>query len=182
MSGAVDVAVVTVCGLVLDVTGVDGDLPGLLLRRPVYVLVAHGGAPSFLGQDLGDRLGESGLAVIDVADGADVDVGLISDEFVPSSGEGAALWRRQEQTPGGSAGEGGEGGAAHGSDWAVPESYNTLSQACVEMIQRPSATANCLRWSDQDRYSYFLRAASQGAEFSLTPILKHEREDLSREF
>ena len=131
MSGAVDVAVVTVCGLVLDVTGVDGDLPGLLLRRPVYVLVAHGGAPSFLGQDLGDRLGESGLAVIDVADGADVDVGLISDEFVPSSGEGAALWRRQEQTPGGSAGEGGEGGAAHGLDWAVPESYNTLSPAYV---------------------------------------------------
>jgi hypothetical protein len=41
------------------------------------------------------------------------------------------LWRRQEQTPGGSAGEGGEGGAAHGSDWAVPESYNTLSPAYV---------------------------------------------------
>jgi hypothetical protein len=89
------------------------------------------------------------------------------------------LWRRQEQTPGGSAGEGGEGGAAHGSDWAVPESYNKTFP-CV--IQRPSATTNCLRWSDQDRYSYFLRAASQGAEFSLTPILKHEREDLSREF
>jgi hypothetical protein len=116
VSGTVDMSVVTILCLVLDVTGVDGDLPCLLLRRTVDVLVAHCGTPSLLGQDLGDCLGEGGLAVIDVADGADVDVGLVSYEFVPSGGEGTALSRRQDQAPGGSVDEGGEGGGAH--DWA----------------------------------------------------------------
>ena len=76
VAGAVNVAVVSVLSLVLNVTGVDGNLTGLLLGGLVNVLVAHGLGPALLRKDLRDGLGKSGLAVIDVADGADIDVGL----------------------------------------------------------------------------------------------------------
>ena len=61
-------------------------LARLLLGGFVDVLVGHGGGPAFLGQDLGDGLGQGGLAVVDVAYGANVDVGL-----VPFEGLGAEV-------------------------------------------------------------------------------------------
>ena len=78
VTGAVDVRVVTRLGLVLDVRDRDrdtaltllGSLVDLVERRErvqVRVLVV---------QHLGDRRGQRRLAVVDVTDGADVDVRL----------------------------------------------------------------------------------------------------------
>ena len=88
MAGAVNVTVVPVLGLVLDVRGVDGDFTGLFFRSAVNVLVGHGLTPALFGEDLGDGLGERGFAVIDMADGADVDVGLVTVVFVGGEGAG----------------------------------------------------------------------------------------------
>jgi hypothetical protein len=75
--GAVDVRVVPVRRLVLDVRRVDRDAAlALLGGRVDRGEVARSGARARLGQDLGDRRRERRLAVIDVADRADVDVRL----------------------------------------------------------------------------------------------------------
>ena len=67
-----------VVGLVLDVGGVDGDAAGALLGSLVYLVVGGvlGGAGVSHVQNLSDGRGQGGLAVVDVADGANVDVGL----------------------------------------------------------------------------------------------------------
>src|SRR5207237_10367484 len=75
---AVDVREVTVARLVLHVRGRDGDAARLLLGRIVDLVERHEGvvAADGLGQRLGDRRGQRGLAMVDVTDGADVHVGL----------------------------------------------------------------------------------------------------------
>ena len=74
----IDVSVVTLLRLVLNVRDVDGDAALLLLRCVVHLvegtcLVEIG---VLVRQDLGDRSGQGGLSVVNVADGADVDVRL----------------------------------------------------------------------------------------------------------
>ena len=76
MAGAVHVRVVALVRLVLDVRGVDGDSARLLFRSLVDLVVAHRGGLALLGQDHGDGSGQSGLAVVNVADGANVYVRL----------------------------------------------------------------------------------------------------------
>ena len=76
--GAVDVRVVALLGLVLDVRDRDRDAALLLLRRLVDVVerehrVQRG---ELVVQDLRDRSRQRRLAVVDVTDGADVDVRL----------------------------------------------------------------------------------------------------------
>ena len=83
LAGLVVVAL-TVIGLVLDVSGVDGDttltlLGSLIDGRVVGVLSA-----ALHRQILGDGSGQRGLAVVDVADGADVNMGLSSLKFLLS--------------------------------------------------------------------------------------------------
>ena len=74
---AVDVRVVAVRRLVLDVRGVDRDAALPLLRRLVDLVEAgRGRAGSLLGEHLRDRGRQRRLAVVDVTDGADVDVRL----------------------------------------------------------------------------------------------------------
>src|ERR1039458_9635002 len=78
VTGAVHVCVVALLGLVLDVRDRNGD-PALLLFLRVVDLVegregVHVGV--LIVQHLGDRRGQSGLAVVDVPDGADVHVRL----------------------------------------------------------------------------------------------------------
>ena len=81
VAGAVDVGVVALVGLVLDVGGRDRDAARLLLRRLVDLVVGGEGGAARLGQDLGDRRRQRRLAVVDVADRADVAVGLVALEF-----------------------------------------------------------------------------------------------------
>ena len=73
--------VVAVLGLVFDVGGVDRDATGLLFRRLVDLVIPHGHRFAGLGQRHGDRRGQSGLAVVNVADRADVDMGLRPFKF-----------------------------------------------------------------------------------------------------
>ena len=72
---AVDVSVVPVLGLVLDVGGSDGDTALALFGSVVDgVEAAELDVGVQVVQALGDGRGQRGLAVVDVADGADVDV------------------------------------------------------------------------------------------------------------
>jgi hypothetical protein len=74
---------VPVVGLVLDVRGVDRDAALTLLGRCVDRReVAHRGVGALLGQHLRDRRGQGRLAVVDVTDGADVDVRLCPLELL----------------------------------------------------------------------------------------------------
>ena len=73
---AVDVGVVAVLGFVLDVGDRDGNAAGPFLRRVVDAAEVAEVGVAFLGENLGDGGGQGGFAVVDMADGADVDVGL----------------------------------------------------------------------------------------------------------
>ena len=74
----VDVRVVALLGLVLDVRDVDRDTTSLLLGRLVDLIERRSlvQVRELVVQNLGDRRGQRGLAVVDVTDGADVDVRL----------------------------------------------------------------------------------------------------------
>ena len=84
VAGAVNVSVVTRLGLVLDVGGVDRDSALSLLRSLIDILesddlVRVGGQSGC--ENLRDCRSQSGFAVVNVADGADVAVGLGSVKF-----------------------------------------------------------------------------------------------------
>ena len=77
MTGHVDVGVVTVVRLVLHVRHIDGDAALALFGRVVDVLeLCERRTLNIVGEHLGDRSGERGLAVVDVAHRPHVDVGL----------------------------------------------------------------------------------------------------------
>ena len=82
VTGTVDVGVVTVLRLVLHVRGGDRDPALLLLRSVVDLLEALRLAAELLRQHLRDGRGQRGLAVVDVTDGADVDVRLVALELL----------------------------------------------------------------------------------------------------
>lgn len=69
-------------GLVFNVTRIDRNFPGLFLGSTINIFVRHGLGPPLLREDFGDRLGERGFAMVDVAYGADVHVGFVAREFV----------------------------------------------------------------------------------------------------
>src|SRR5215210_307527 len=79
---AVDVGVVAVLGLVLHVGGRDRDAARLLLGSVVDLLEGARLAAVLLGQDLRDGRRQGRLAVVDVTDGADVDVRLVPLELL----------------------------------------------------------------------------------------------------
>src|SRR4051794_22061967 len=79
---AVDVRVVTVLRLVLDVRRGDRDAALLLLRSVVDLIEAARLSSVRLGEDLRDRRGQGRLAVVDVTDGADVDMRLVALELL----------------------------------------------------------------------------------------------------
>ena len=74
----------TILGLILHVSGVDGDTTlalfgSLIDGRIVGVLSA-----ALHRQVLGDGSGQSGLTMVDMTDGADVNMGLVSLKFLLS--------------------------------------------------------------------------------------------------
>ena len=106
----VDVGVVPILGLVLNVAYVDRDTALTLLGSLVDVLELGelSGVGITIGQDLGDRRGQRGLAMVDVTHGAHIDVGLIALElglghfassssvlllWIFGSGDWSGLWR-----------------------------------------------------------------------------------------
>ena len=76
MAGAVDVGVVAVGRFVLNVGGVDGDAAGLFFGCRVNLVVPFGFAAELGRQHCRDRRRQGGLAMVDVANRADVDVRL----------------------------------------------------------------------------------------------------------
>ena len=81
VAGAVDVRVVALLGLILDVRGRNGDAARLLFRRLVDLIVGGVRRAAGLGQNLGDRRGQRRLAMVDMADRADVAVRLVTRKF-----------------------------------------------------------------------------------------------------
>ena len=81
MTRAVNVSVVTLLGLILDMGGIDRDAALFFFRSVVDLVIFTDFTAELLVQHHGDRGGQSGLAVVDVADRADVDVRLGSFEF-----------------------------------------------------------------------------------------------------
>ena len=79
---AIDVRVVTVVRLVLHVGDRDRDAALALFRRLVDLVVGQELRPALLRQHLGDRRGQRGLAVVDVADRPHVQVRLVPYEFL----------------------------------------------------------------------------------------------------
>ena len=79
---AVDVGIVPLGGLVLDVGRGDGDAAFALLGGLVDLVEGGEVGEALVGEDLGDGRGQRGLAVVDVADRADVDVGLVPLELL----------------------------------------------------------------------------------------------------
>ena len=76
VAGAVNVSIVTLLGLILDVRGVDRDAARLLFRRLVDLVVTHGLRLAEGGQHHRDGSGQGRFAVVNVADGANVNVRL----------------------------------------------------------------------------------------------------------
>src|SRR5262249_59032263 len=76
------VRVMALVGLIFDVRGRDGDTARLLFRGLVDLVVGRESSAALLGQNLGDRRCERGLAMVDVTDRADIAMGLGSLEFL----------------------------------------------------------------------------------------------------
>ena len=78
VAGAVHVSVVAGSRLVLNVSGVNRDATGLFFRRLVDFVITHRLRFALLGQRHGDGGGQGRLAMVNVTDGADVNVGLFA--------------------------------------------------------------------------------------------------------
>src|SRR5690606_2911437 len=93
VTGAVNVRVVTGRGIILNVGSVDGDTTSLLFRRVVDPVVALGSAAAAedFGADAGQGCGQSGLAVVNVTDGAHVQVRFAAFELLFSHLERSSM-------------------------------------------------------------------------------------------
>ena len=78
---AVNVSVVTLCGLVLNVSGVDGDTTLLLFGSIVNLVEALNLRKTLLCQHGGDGSGQSSLTVVNMTNRTDVHMGFGTFEF-----------------------------------------------------------------------------------------------------
>jgi hypothetical protein len=81
MAGAVNVSVVTVYSLILDVGGSNGDTALTLFRSVVDLIKGFELASTAGSHNFGDSSSQRGLAVIDVTDGPNIDMGFCSFKF-----------------------------------------------------------------------------------------------------
>ncbi len=78
---AVNVSIVTLVGLVLNVSGIDRDTSFSFLGSLVDVSIILELSLTLEGEVLCDSGGKSGLAVVNVTDGTNVNVGFVSFKF-----------------------------------------------------------------------------------------------------
>ena len=78
VAGAVDMRVVALLGLVLDMRSRDRDATRLLFGRLVDLVVGSKGRAARLRENLGDRSRQRRLAMVDMADRANVAMGLVT--------------------------------------------------------------------------------------------------------
>ena len=77
MAGAVNVRVVTLCSLILDVTGVDRDTTSSFLGGVIDLVICHELDRVVAEREvLRDCGSQSGFTVVNVTDGTNVDMGL----------------------------------------------------------------------------------------------------------
>ncbi|PKK39637.1 hypothetical protein ABB02_00977 [Clostridiaceae bacterium JG1575] len=81
VSRAVHVSIVTVVRLIFHVSGINGDSSFFFFRRLVDFIVLKGVGFSTLGQNRRDGGRQRGLAVVDVTDGPDVNMGFGTFKF-----------------------------------------------------------------------------------------------------
>ena len=81
MSWAVNVSVVSLVGLVLNMSGVDGDTTFSFLWSLIDLIISLELSLAFQGQSFGDSSGQSCFAVVNVADSTNVNMWLGSFEF-----------------------------------------------------------------------------------------------------
>ncbi len=79
---AVDVRIVTLLGLILSVVGVDRDAAGFLFRSVVDLVVPLDRRMTQGREALGDGSSQCRLAMVNVTDGSDVDVRLVTLKFL----------------------------------------------------------------------------------------------------
>ena len=78
VAGAVNVSIVTLVGLILNVSGVDRDSACLLFGGLIDLVVTHSFRVAQLGQNHRDSSGRGRLAVVNVTDSTNVYVRLIA--------------------------------------------------------------------------------------------------------
>ena len=81
VAGAVNVSIVTLVGLILNVSSVDGDAALPLFGGLIDVGIVHELGVALHSQNLGDSSGQSGLTMVNVADGTNVYMGFITFKF-----------------------------------------------------------------------------------------------------
>ena len=81
MARAVNVCIVTGFGLIFNVCGVDGDAAFTFFRSFIDHGVVHEFCAAAFSQNLGDSCGQGGLAMVNVTDGADIQMGFSSFIF-----------------------------------------------------------------------------------------------------
>ena len=78
MAGAVDMGIVAGLGLILDMRGRNGDAARLFFRRLVDLVIGRERRAARLRQHLGDRRRQRRLAMVNMANRADVAVRLVT--------------------------------------------------------------------------------------------------------
>ncbi len=78
---AINVRVVTNIGVVLYVSGVDGNTTSLLFRGAIDLVEVDTSGTENLGAHASQSCRQSGLAMVDVTNGADVDVRFVTFEL-----------------------------------------------------------------------------------------------------
>src|SRR5205823_1650926 len=94
VAGAVDVRVRAASRFVLHVLDGDGDAALLFLRSAIELVDREPLASVERGHHVGDGGGERGLAVVDVTDGADVEV-LLAHDFLPGCAPGRRVKKKK---------------------------------------------------------------------------------------
>ena len=111
MSRAVDVRIVTLCGLILKVTGVDRNTARFLFWRVIDFIILHDLVTKLASAVHGDGGAERRLSVVNVSDRTDVHVrfgtleflfghislllGFVTGDFLPHHRAGKNTVRRQ---------------------------------------------------------------------------------------
>ena len=81
MARAVNVSIVTGFGLILNVSGVNGDTTLSLFGSLIDVCIVNECCAALHSKGLGDSSGKSGFTMVNVTDGTDVYMGLTTVKF-----------------------------------------------------------------------------------------------------
>ncbi len=82
VSGAVNVSIMTISGLILNVSGIDSNTTFLFLGSVVDLVERLNLRKTFLSKHSGDCGSQSGLTMVNVADSTDVNMRFRSFEFL----------------------------------------------------------------------------------------------------